>query len=338
MIIDAHSHGFHGKYLDQLEAVGGDWVKQNLRKATATAKNKPWYLDITRRVSLLDKYGIDYQVVTPAHQFDSNLLPGNIAAQLAYAAKLNDIMARLMEDSKGRLIAAATIPMAEFEEYGLKEMERAVNVLGLKAINVSSNLKGKPIDLPEFEPFWNQADLMSVPVYIHPCGPVGTADRSYEAEYDLIHNFGWPYETTLMLSRLVFSGIMERCPTLKVISHHLGGGMIPFYWGRILETYEAENQKQNYGGQAQSLPKPLFDYFSRFYYDTTVGGSASAIKCAYEVFGADALIFATDAPWGPGSGEFRLAEYPKVIKSLGLPEEDEKKIFEGNARIALNLT
>ena len=140
MIIDAHSHGFHGKYLNQLEAVGGDWVKQNLRKATTTAKNKPWYLDIARRVALLDKYAIDYQVVTHAHQFDSNLLPGNVAAKLAYAIKLNDIMARLMEESKGRLIAAATIPMAEFEKYGLKEMERAINVLGLKAINISSNL------------------------------------------------------------------------------------------------------------------------------------------------------------------------------------------------------
>jgi len=113
--------------------------------------------------------------------------------------------------------------------------------------------------------------------------------------------------------------------------------MIPFYWGRTLETYEPENQRRNYGGQVEVLPRPLFDYFSRFYYDTAVGGSAPAIRCAYEVFGADQLIFATDAPWGPGSGEFRLAEYPKVIESLGLPEEDKKKILADNARRMLNL-
>jgi len=78
------------------------------------------------------------------------------------------------------------------------------------------------------------------------------------------------------------------------------------------------------------LPKPLFDYFSRCYYDAAVGGSAPAIRCAYEVFGADQLVFATDAPWGPESGEFRLAEYPKTIESLGLPEQDKKKILTEN--------
>jgi aminocarboxymuconate-semialdehyde decarboxylase len=216
-------------------------------------------------------------------------------------------------------------------------MERAIKTLGLKAIGIVSSMNGNPIDLPEFEPFWAQAAELDIPVYIHPKNPSSTTGRSYEAEYDLIHNFGWPFETVLMLSRLVFSGIMERYPALKVVSHHLGGGMIPFYWGRTLETYEPENQRRNYGGQTQVLPKPLFDYFSRFYYDTAVGGSAPAIRCAYEVFGADQLIFATDAPWGPGTGEFRLAEYPKVIESLGLPEEDKRKIFADNARKMLNL-
>ena len=191
--------------------------------------------------------------------------------------------------------------------------------------------------MPEFEPFWALAVEMDIPVYIHPNDPAGTTDRSYEAEYDLIHNFGWPYETVLMLSRLVFSGIMERYPTLKVLSHHLGGGMIPFYWGRILETYDPENQKENYEARAPVLPKPLFDYFSRFYYDTAVGGSALAIRCACEVFGADQLVFAIDAPHGRGTGEFRLAEYPKVIESLGFSELDKKKIFADNARRMLNL-
>ncbi len=85
------------------------------------------------------------------------------------------------------------------------------------------------------------------------------------------------------------------------------------------------------------MPKPLFDYFSRFYYDTAAGGSAAAIRCAYEVFGADQLVFATDAPWGPGGGESRLANYPNVIRSLGLSEAENKKIFEDNARKILNL-
>ena len=337
MIIDAHTHMMHSQYFDQMADKGGKWARERVEWGVALLQRKPQFTDVALRLEQLDRNGISLQVVTPQHTFDSNLLPGDVATQIAYARVLNDGMAKLMEDSKGRLIAAGTIPMVGFEQGGRQEMERAVKTLGLKAIGVVSNINGKPLDLPEFEPFWAQAAEMGVPVYIHPNDPSSTTDRSYEAEYDLIHNFGWPFETVLMLSRLVFSGIMERYPTLKVVSHHLGGGMIPFYWGRTLETYEPENQRRNYGGQTQVLPKPLFDYFSRFYYDTAVGGSAPAIRCAYEVFGADQLIFATDAPWGPGSGEFRLAEYPKVIESLGLPEEDKRKILADNARRMLNL-
>lgn len=337
MIIDAYTHMMNSQYFDQLADKGGKWGRERVDWGVAVSQRKPQFTDVALRLEQLDRNGIALQVVTPQHTFDSNLLPGDVATQLAYARVLNDGMAKLMEDSKGRLIAAGTIPMAGFEQGSRQEMERAIKTLGLKAIGIVSNINGKPLDLPEFEPFWAQAAEMGVPVYIHPNDPAGTTGRSYEAEYDLIHNFGWPFETVLVLSRLVFSGIMERYPTLKVVSHHLGGGMIPFYWGRTLETYEPENQRRNYGGQTQVLPKPLFDYFSRFYYDTAVGGSAPAIRCAYEVFGADRMIFATDAPWGPGSGEFRLAEYPKVIESLGLPEEDKRKIFADNARRMLNL-
>ncbi len=337
MIIDAHTHMMNSQYFDQLADKGGKWARGRVEWGLALAQRKPHFTDVALRVEQLDRNGIALQVVTPQRTFDSNLLPGDIAAQLAYARVLNDSMAKLMEESKGRLIAAGTIPMAGIEQGGRQEMERAIKTLGLKAIGIGSNINGKPVDSPEFESFWAQAAEMDIPVYIHPNDPAGTTDRSYEAEYDLIHNFGGPFETVLMLSRLVFSGVMERYPTLKVVSHHLGGGMIPFYWGRTMETYEPENQKQNYGGQVSALPKPLLHYFSRFYYDTAVGGSAPAIRCAYEVFGADHLIFATDAPWGPGTGEFRLAEYPKVIESLGLSEAENKKIFADNARRMLNL-
>ncbi len=337
MIIDAYAHMLNSQLFDWLADKGGKWAREKVDWGLAVCKRKPHFTDIALRVEQLDRNGIDLQVVTPPHTFDSNLLPGGITAQLAYARVLNDSMAKLTEDSKGRLIAAGTVPMAGFDQGSRQEMERAIKALGLKAIAVASNINGVPLDSPKFEPFWAQAAEMDVPIYIHPNDPAETTGRSYEAEYDLIHNFGWPYETVLMLSRLVFSGIMERYPTLKVVSHHLGGGMIPFYWGRILETYEPENQRDNYGGQVEVLPRPLFDYFSRFYYDTAVGGSAPAIRCAYEVFGADHIIFATDGPWGAGTGEFRLAEYPKVIESLGLSKEDTGKIFAGNTQRLLNL-
>ncbi len=333
MIIDAHAHMFHGKYLEQLAEMGGARVKEKVADTLNFARHKPHFINVAPRLAQLARNGIDLQVVTPLDFLDSNLLSDDVAAQLDMARIINDSMARLMEESKGKLIAVGTIPLAGFEQGSRQEMERAISTLGLKAISLPSNLDGKPLDVPEFEPFWAQAAEMGVPVYIHPNDPAGHTNRSYEAEYGLIRNFGWPFETILVLSRLIFSGLMDRYPTLKIVSHHLGGG-IPFFLGRTNEAYDPSTQQETIG---RLLPKPLFDYFSLFYYDTAVGGSAPAIRCAYEVFGADRLLFATDAPWGPGTGESRLADYPKVIKSLGLSEADNRKIFADNARRILNL-
>jgi predicted TIM-barrel fold metal-dependent hydrolase len=333
MIIDANTHGLHGKDLDRLESAGGDWAKKSLAGIHAVTQNKPHFFDVGLRLEMLDRAGIDLQVITPGHQIDCNAMPGTGAEQLRLAKAINENMARLMEDSKGRLVGIGNLPLADFENGAAKEMERAIGVLGLKGINIPTNLRGKAIDLSDFEPFWAGAAGRKVPIYIHPLDPFDPSGRPYEAEYGLTYNFGWPFETALVLSRLVFSGLMDKYPDLKIVSHHLGGG-IPFAWGRMSETYVPERQKKFLG---RVLPRPVFDYFSSFYYDTVVGEHAPAIRCAYDVFGADRIVFATDAPYGPGSGESRLTSYPAVIRSLGFPETDNQKIFEGNIRSILNL-
>ncbi|MFC1872540.1 amidohydrolase family protein [Chloroflexota bacterium] len=332
MIIDAYTHGIHGGYLEEIVNTGGSWAKNNVDIFIArTKENKPHAYDVKLRVDQLDRTGIDLQVVSPPPTSDSNLMPNDLPSQLVYAQALNNNMARMVEDSKGRLIGIGNVPLADFEKGGRQEMDRAINKLGLKGLIIASNLMGKPLDSPEFESFWAHAAETGVAVLIHPVAPFTTTSRSYEAEYHLVNTFGWPFETILILSRLVFSGIMERYPTLKVVAHHLGGG-IPFFWGRASESYA--NLVKTIG---HDLPKPIFDYFSLFYYDTAVGGSAPAIKCAHEVFGANRMIFATDAPFGPGTGEDRLETYPRVIDSLGFPEEDNIKIFETNAKVVFNL-
>jgi len=231
MIIDAHSHGLNGKYLDKLSDMGGEWSKRRIANEQAVAKELPQALDVAFRIAQLSKYGFDYQIVTPRQSMDVNVFPGDNAAKTAFAAAVNDNMARLQEDGKGKLIAIGTISLLGLEMGGLKEMERATKELGLRGFSITSHALGKPIDSQEFEAFWTLVEQLDVPVYIHPKNPVNMQDRAYEAEYDLAHNFGWPFETVLALSRLVFSEVMERHPKLKVISHHLGGGMVPLFLG-----------------------------------------------------------------------------------------------------------
>ncbi len=334
MIIDAFAHALDGSYLDKLADSGGTWTQKKIEieQKRAASQGYPQMLDMKLRLTQLDKYGIDKQVVAPTNFWDIDRFPGGTTGRLKITQALNDNLAKIMTDSKGRLPAIGSMTLLEFGIEHRREMERAIKTLGLKGICIQSNANGKGPDT--FEEFWKTAVELDIPVYIHPQDPVARTDRTYEAEWDLIHNFGWPYETVLILSRLVFSGMMERYPTLKIVSHHLGGGMVPFYMGRINETYARERQKDLFG---QTLPKPLIEYYSLFYYDTAVGGSAAAVKCAYEVFGSKRMIFATDFPFGPNGGLGRLEKYPDVVRSLGLSNSENRAIFEGNIRKALKL-
>ena len=333
MIIDGYTHMFHETSLEAFKKMGGNWAQEKVAKLSARAQPKKAIFDVQERLGFLERNNIDMQVITPPHFMYSTFMPEDMGTKLKVMQVINDGMGRLMEESKGKLIGVGTVPLEKYDKYGKQELERAVNTCGLKGVSIASHWYGKPLDSTEFLDFWAHAAEMDLPVYIHPADPVVSTGRTYEAEYDLTHNFGWPFETILMLSRLVFSGVLERYPTLKIVSHHLGGG-IPFFWGRIEETYAPENQERLIG---RKMPKPLYDLFSLIYYDTAVGGNASAIKCAYDIFGADKLVFATDAPFGPGTGEERLASYPKVIESLGLPESDNNKIFAGNIEKIFNL-
>jgi uncharacterized protein len=329
VIIDAHSHALHGKYLEPLSLTGGEWIKTKIEDLT---RLKPQVFDIPLRLEWLDKYSIDLQVITMHHTLDSNLYPADSDAKIKLAEAINNNMARIMEDSKGRMLPVASIPIDNFEQYGIKELERAINTLGLKGVSLPSNLNGKPLDLPEYESFWAWSEKMDIPVFIHPNEPAAHNDRSYEADYSLVIGLGWPFEIMLALCRIVFSGLLDRYPKLKIVTH-MGGG-IPFYWGRLNETYDPAEQLRTIG---KKLSRPLKDYFGSFYYDIALGGNPAAIKCACEIFGTEQIVFAIDSPWGPEKGEFRFREYVNVVKSLNLSNEDKQKIFCDNAKKLIHL-
>ncbi len=334
MIIDIFTHMANPKYLEALAARDNGALKKRIDHVYAIARERPQAIDLAKRVELLDRYGIDKQAVTLFNMVDSNAIPGDAAEKVRIAQAINDSMAALMNASKGRIIPAGSVPLEALEQGGLREMDRAVKSLGLRAVAFPSHLNGKPLDSQQFWPFWERASEMELAVYIHPANPPSTVGRPYENAYDLTHVFGWPFETTLALSRIVFSGLLDKYPNFRIISHHLGGAMIPFLFGRIEESYTPDQQEEAMG---RVLPRPLMDYYSRFYYDTAVGGSIPAIKCALEVFGAGQLVFATDAPHGPEGGLKRLEEYPRLINSLPIPEGDKRKILGENAQRILKL-
>jgi predicted TIM-barrel fold metal-dependent hydrolase len=332
-IIDAYTHIYPKSYMSKLETLSNAEARDSASKWIARANTNPHYSNVKSRMSDLDKYGIDYQITAISQDVDPNKfcsLEKRLRAELC--SYLNNEMARVMKESGGRIFSLGTLPFDSLLDEGeaIDEMRRAIHDLGLKGFMVLSNLGGEPID--KFGRFWTEAERLGVPVYIHPVDPVSNISRRYEDDFDLMHVFGWPFETTLILSRLVFSGIIQKSPNLKILAHHLGG-MIPFFAGRIDESYSKTMGPVKAGQKvAFGEGRPAIDHFRFFYYDTAIGGSSAAIRCGYEVFGAERILFATDYPFGPEAGRRRLATYPSKVLDLGLSDAENKQIFEENAR------
>ncbi|MBI4331319.1 MAG: amidohydrolase [Chloroflexi bacterium] len=332
MIVDIHAHMLNRKDLDRLLAIGGPAFRQGYEKLTGMISGNTGAFDVPKRVASLDRYGIDYQLVAPMPPVDPNNLSLDPDTELKLVAAFNDGMARITGESKGRILCAGTVSMAALETGGLQEVERAIRQLGLKGFGLTTHIKGKPLSAPEFRPFWAKTAELGAIVFLHPASTANSTDRSYEARYNLMQVFGWPFETTLALSHLVFSGIMDEFPGLKIVAHHLGG-MIPFFWGRMAESYHPRLA----GKRGIETRMPLKKSFGKFYYDTAVGDNPGAIRCAYEIFGAGRLALATDAPFGANAGDHRMKTYPEVIRRLGLPERDTARILGENARKLLEI-
>jgi uncharacterized protein len=145
--------------------------------------------------------------------------------------------------------------------------------------------------------------------------------------------FGWPYETSVAMARLVFSGLLDRHPALKVITHHCGG-MIPYYDGRIgagMAFLGSRDPAEDYSKVLPSLKRPHLDYFRDFYGDTAMFGGRGGLKAGIDFFGADHIVFATDAPLAP------IPETIAAVHDLGLPAGAAERIFSGNAKTLLKL-
>jgi aminocarboxymuconate-semialdehyde decarboxylase len=153
------------------------------------------------------------------------------------------------------------------------------------------------------------------------------------SRYNMFSLFGWPYDTTSAMARLVFSGIMEKYPNLKIVTHHLGG-MVPFYAERIRQF----TQISRVGQEKLYLKKDCIDYFRMFYADTAIYGNPTALTCGVTFFGADHVLFGIDFPLGDSEhGDRNYRQTINAIEAMGLSDEDKKKIYEDNARKLMRL-
>ncbi len=228
MIIDAYNHILPKKYQDTI-----DKKVKNRNKALPTsnyANTVPTLVNLDARFSIMDMFGEYLQVISIAGPPSYELDPGPLSTELARMA--NDEMAELVFKYPGRFAAGiATLPMNNPDE-AVREAERAIKDLRLRGVEVGSHINGKPLDAPEFMPLYETMAELGRPLFIHPLKEPDIPDYKGEAysKYRVWTKLGWPYESGIALCRLVYSGVLEKYPNLKIVTHH-SGGIIPYLAG-----------------------------------------------------------------------------------------------------------
>jgi len=313
--------------------------KRALGKIDSNIENRiarvPALYDLDQRFQIMDRYEHLTQVLTLSLSGALILEYPKVAVEFAKLA--NDEMAEIVHKHPERFITgAASLPMTDIDA-ALEELDRAVRELKLKGLQLFTPTKDTSLDSPEFMPLFQKMHEYGLPIWIHPKRLISYADykTKKESNYYIYHIFGWPYETTVAMTHLVFSGIFDRFPGIKIITHHCGA-MVPFFEERIAEAYNASDviHGEEY---KEKLSKPPIEYFKMFYGDTVLSGSTNGLRCGYSFFGADHLLFGTDMPYDSELGNRTIAKTIYSIEQLNISNSEKEMIYETNARRLLNL-
>ena len=331
--IDIYTHIIPPKYKEALyQRADSRFYSENWDRVI---NGTPGLTDLDNRLRILEKYEGLSQVLTIASPALEEAADPEAAV---YLAKLgNDELAELVSKHPDRFIAAvACLPVNDMDA-ALKEAERTIHDLGFKGIQLYTPSNGIPLDSPEFLPLYEMMAGYDLPVWIHPARGRHVPDYRNEdhSKYYIYQMFGWPYETTAAMVRLVFSGIFDKFPGIKFITHHCGA-MLPYFSERLVigMDYAEENLKAKW---KQNLKKPPAEYFREYYADTALNGNPAALTCGYEFFGPERTVFATDFPYDNENGERFTREVINAVESLAISDNEKEIIYHVNAEKLLHI-
>ena len=336
--LDIFPHIFPKDFFEKMKEIAGG--NPGLAAALKRWMHIPVLWDLDKRIKMMKKWPGYQQVLTlsmPSIEF-----LGTPEETPALARMANDGMFGIVQEHPDLFPCfVASLPMNNVEA-SLAEMDRAIGKLGAKGIQIFTNVNGRPLDEPEFFPiFERMAKKYDLPIWVHPSRTAKWPDYPTEqkSKYEIWWLFGWPYETSAFMARLVFSGMLDRLPKLKIITHHLGA-MAPFFVNRIgygMDQFGARTADEDYESLLRKMRKRPVDYFKMFYADTSINGSPAAIRCGIDFYGTGKVLFGTDCPFDPQGGPLFIRETIKALDGLKLSKEDKRRIYFGNAVRMLRL-
>lgn len=321
LLIDVHHHYYPKVYIDFMRARvespriferdGKTFYAGHPSGSSLAIPFSDYFFDIDKKIERANSVGIDKIVVNLGSPW-TNFLEPREATQLT--RKTNDAIAESVRKHPDKLYGLAAVPLKDLENY-LEELDRAILDLGLSGVLVGTNVNGTYLDSPDFRPFFRRVEELGVPLFLHPTTPAGY--KSIE-EHQLVDIVGFTSETSLVIGKLIFSGVLEECPSLKLVAPHAGGAL-PYLAGRFDIFYNADPRCREHAR------RPPSQYLKRLYYDC-IAYSSDSLRCVYSLVGADHMMFGTDEPF-PLNLEFLKGN----ISGMSLSEAEEELIYYRNA-------
>ena len=325
MIIDFHNHFYPKAYLDELKREKGYASVETDSQGRLLIHYTGDYnivvgphIHLEDRLKAMDRCRVDMQVLTVT-------TPGVEREEPERGIKLaeltNDEFGQIVEKYPTRFTALATLPLQKLD-VAVDELERAVEECGLKGAMLSSNVNGEPLDSKRFIPIYERAVKLDVPLHIHPTSPINHAAMD---GYRLVPILGFGVDTTLAVLRLVFSGILERLPRLKLVASHLGG-VFPYLRGRIDTGFQA------YPECKANISKPPSHYLKQIWMDSLCY-DRDVLMSTYAFSGAEKILLGSDFP-------HQIADLENAVErvsQLNIGDNEKKKILGENAARLLKL-
>lgn len=331
--VDLHSHYFPintfqrvEKFRDRAPKVTYDGGRYSVAARGGTRGNLPeGAYNPEARIRELDRMGIDVQAISPSPAL---LYYWEDTGPAEYFSRLqNDAIQTVVKAYPNKFVGFGTVPLQNVP--AAIAIAEEVKKTGLKGLEIGTDVEGKRLDDPEFEPFFEAAESLSLLLFIHPIEVSGFQQGDSVAR--ILNNIaGFPYQTTLTIERFILNGMLEKYSKLRICLAH-AGGFLPYNIWRLDHGYRQRQDLKKH------LPRLPSDYLKHFYFDSIVH-SVAALQFLVSIVGAERVVIGSDYPMLMGdndplskisapnisSSERRLIAERNAINALGMDGGDFK--------------